>query len=165
MLVEREAVDHQRVAEQVQELARMAEAVGSPEPQAVVNRLIGIYGSRASDIVALGRDDPALLEPIDPVAGVIGAELVFTYVHEFARTLTDVLIRRTMIGLNADSSSHIAERAADVLATRLGWDRARRDREVEDYRRYTKRYEVPGRISIGETAGAHYDHRPSASAA
>ena len=134
-------------------------------PQAVVNRLIGIYGSRASDIVALGRDDPALLEPIDPVAGVIGAELVFTYVHEFARTLTDVLIRRTMIGLNADSSSHIAERAADVLATRLGCDRARRDREVEDYRRYTKRYEVPGRISIGETAGAHYDHRPSASAA
>ena len=70
-----------------------------------------------------------------------------------------------MIGFNADSSSHIAERAADVLATRLGWDRARRDREVADYRCYVKRYEVPGRNLIAETGSTRYDHRPSASAA
>ena len=134
-------------------------------PEVVVNRLIDIYGSRASDIVALGRDNPALLELIDPVAGVIGAELVFTYVHEFARTLTDVLIRRTMIGLNADSHSSVVESAADILSTSLGWDRARRDREVEDYRQYAKRYEVPGRVTAGGTGGTHYDHRQTASAA
>ena len=121
-------------------------------PQAVIDRLIDIYGSRASDIVAYGRDDPALLEPLEPVIGAIGAELVFTYVHEFGRTLTDVLIRRTMLGLNADSRGGLVERAADILSTSLGWDRARRDREVEDYRGYAKRYEVPGTAPSAGTA-------------
>ena len=134
-------------------------------PRLSVDRLVDIYGGRAGDIVALGRGDPALLEPLDPAIGAIGAELVFTYVHEFARTLTDVLIRRTMLGLNADGGSAIVERAADILSTRLGWDRARRDREVEDYRRYVKRYAVPGTTPIGGTGGAQYEHRQHAGAA
>ena len=134
-------------------------------PQATVDRLLDIYGSRASDIVALGRDDPALLEPLDPTSPAIGAELVFTYVNEFARTLTDVLVRRTMLGLNAASGSGIVERAADILAARIGWERARRDREVEDYRRYIKRYAVPAMPPIGGTGAAQTEHRETASIA
>ena len=141
----------------------LAETSGLPQP--VVSRLADIYGSRASDIVALGRDDPALLEPLDPVSGVIGAELVFTYVHEFARTLTDVLIRRTMLGLIGGSRNGLVERAADILSSNLGWDRSRRDREVEDYRGYAKRFDVPGKAYIGETGGSQYDQRKTASAA
>ncbi len=112
-----------------------------------VDRLVDIYGSRASDILALGRGDPALLERFDPATGAVGAELVFTYVNEFARTLTDVLVRRTMVGFNGNSGAGVAERAADILAPRLGWDHERRDREVAGYRRYIERFAVPGKVS------------------
>ena len=129
--------------------------------RATVDRLVDIYGSRAGDIVALGQGDPALLEPIDPATGAIGAELVFTYIHEFARTLTDVLIRRTMIGHNDGCGIGVVERAADILAPRLGWDRERRDREVASYRRYIERFAVPGTASNEQTRGVtvvtHHD--------
>ena len=113
-------------------------------PQAAIDRLVGIYGSRATDIIALGRDEPQLLEPLGPGDDAIGAELVFTFTNEFARTLTDVLLRRTMIGHRAGSGVEVAERAADILASRAGWERERRDREVADYRRYVERYAKPG---------------------
>ncbi len=130
-------------------------------PRAAIDRLVGIYGSRAGDIVALGRDDPALLEPLGPSALATGAELVFTYTREFARTLTDVLLRRTMIGHSADGGRGVVERSADVLASHLGWDRERRDREVAAYRHYIERFAKPGKGSIG----TDFDQRPDANAA
>jgi glycerol-3-phosphate dehydrogenase len=113
-------------------------------PQTTVDRLVGIYGSRATDIVALGREKPELLEPLGSGVDTLGAELVFTSANEFARTLTDVLLRRTMVGHTAGSGTGVAERAADILAPRAGWDRERRDQEVADYRRYIERFGMPG---------------------
>ena len=112
--------------------------------RATVDRLVDIYGSRASDIIALAGGDPALLESIDPTTGAIGAELLFTYRNEFARTLTDVLVRRTMIGHNDTCGIDVVERAADLMAPRLGWDIERRDSEVAAYRTYIERFAVPG---------------------
>ncbi len=111
--------------------------------RAVIERLVGIYGSRAGDVLAVGRDDPALLEPLGPGATCIGAELVFTYDNEFCRTLHDVLLRRTMIVHTADNGAGVVDRAADVLAKHLGWGNNRRDSEVADYRRYIERFGKP----------------------
>lgn len=108
-----------------------------------ISRLVDIYGSRASEIAALARTDMALREILDPRSGVIAAELVFTYTREFARTLTDVLVRRTMIGFGAHCPAGLVERAADILATRLGWDRERKESEISAYRRYAERYAAP----------------------
>ncbi|MDX7950294.1 glycerol-3-phosphate dehydrogenase/oxidase [Lichenihabitans sp. Uapishka_5] len=113
-------------------------------PETAVHRLVGVYGSRAGDVIALGRHEPALLEPLGQEVDTIGAELAFTYDTEFARTLTDVLLRRTMIGHRAGSGADVADRAADILAPRAGWDQARRDREVAEYRRYVERFAKPG---------------------
>ena len=111
--------------------------------EALVDRLISIYGARAGDILTLGNGDPALLAPFDPDSGAIGAELVFTFEQEFCRTLTDALIRRIMVGLNATCGRDVLGRAADILAARLGWDAARRDAEVAAYLRYIERFAVP----------------------
>ena len=112
-------------------------------PQITIDRLTSVYGSRAGEVVALGCEDPALLQTLDPQSGAIGAELVFTFKREFCRTLTDVLLNRTMLGQNPQAANGLAERAADILAQSLGWDRARRDRELDDYRKHAKRYGVP----------------------
>ena len=116
-------------------------ATGLAKP--TVDRLVDLYGSRAGDIVALGRTEPELLKPLDTVTGVIGAELVFTFKNEFCRTLSDVLVRRTMVSHSAGNGLGVVDRAADILAAHLGWDRDRRDREVADYRRHVKRFAVP----------------------
>lgn len=111
---------------------------------ATIDRLIGIYGARAGDVLAVGHDRPDLLMPFDPETGAIGAELVFTFDNEFCRTLTDALIRRTMVGLNASCGRAVLDAAADILARHLGWDAARVAQEVADYRLYVRRFDVPG---------------------
>ncbi len=118
--------------------------------RATVDRLVGIYGSRAIDVLNLAGGDAALLEPLDSETGVIGAELVFTYTHEFARTLSDVLLRRTMVGFNAKGGGDVVDRAAEVLGAHLGWDIERRLREVAAHRRYCERYATPQRPSVPE---------------
>ena len=112
---------------------------------ATIDRLVAIYGARAGEVLALGRDDPDLLVPFDPESGAIGAELVFTFRNEFCRTLTDALIRRTMVGLNATCGRKVLDRAAEILARHQGWAAARRDREIADYLRYIERFDVPDR--------------------
>lgn len=109
-----------------------------------VARLVHIYGARAGDILAMGRDDPRMLEVFDPDSGAIAAELVFTFRTEFCRTLADALIRRIMVGLNGTCGRDVVERAAEILGDSEGWDAARRDSEIATYTTYIRRFDVPG---------------------
>jgi glycerol-3-phosphate dehydrogenase len=130
----------------------LASASGLTRP--TVERLVDLYGSRAVDVWQVGLGSPDLLEPFDSVTGAIGAELVFAFRDEFARTLTDALVRRTMVGLNASLEPETLERASEVLVRHLGWDPDRVASEVEAYRRYARRFGVPGRGEpVGSAAG------------
>jgi glycerol-3-phosphate dehydrogenase len=62
-------------------------------------RLVRRYGTEAARLLALGREDPGLLEPVVPGLPVIGAELVWGVRHEGAVDESDLLDRRTRIGL------------------------------------------------------------------
>jgi len=126
--------------------SRFAEALKAEVPvsAATVDRLVGIYGARAADILALGRGAPDLLAVFDPDSGAIGAELVFTYRTEFCRTLVDALIRRVMVGLNGTCGRSVLGRAADILAQHLGWSAMQRQAEIDRYLAYVARFDVPG---------------------
>jgi len=65
------------------------------------SRLVHRYGTEAPLLTALGRDDPALLEPVVPGLPVLGAELAWAVLHEGALDAGDLLDRRTRIGLVA----------------------------------------------------------------
>lgn len=122
---------------------RLAATANLPAP--TIDRLVEVYGARAGDVLALGADQPDLLAVLDPDSGAIAAELVFTFRNEFCRTLTDALIRRVMVGLNGSCGRAVLDRAATILARDQGWDEARRSREIADYRRYIRRFDVPGK--------------------
>ena len=107
-----------------------------------VDRLLGLYGSRANLVVAVADSDPSLLEPLSAGTDAIGAEIIFAYANEFARTLTDILLRRTMVGFEDRRDPKIADRAADILKARYKWARSRRDSELADFRRHAERYSV-----------------------
>ncbi len=129
---------------------RVQLAANTDLPRATVDRLVDIYGGRAGDILDMTRTYPRLGEILDPETGAICAELVFTYRTEFCRTLTDALIRRTMVGLNSTCGRTAVQQAATILAEHEGWDVPRRTREIEDYLRYIDRFDVPAALVTAE---------------
>jgi glycerol-3-phosphate dehydrogenase len=114
--------------------------VESGLPEAVLNRLMRIYGTRAVEVCELVSNDAELLKPISQQSGAIGAEVVFSFREELAQTLTDCLMRRTMVGLNASAGLDSIEAAAQVALKYLGWSVERAAREVHQYRQYVRRF-------------------------
>ena len=88
-------------------------------------RWFRVYGSRATDVATLAKR----------VNGdTLAAEVVYAFEQEFAKTLTDCFLRRTMIGLDADLGLSRIEAAASAGVKLLGWSEERARREVESYR-------------------------------
>jgi glycerol-3-phosphate dehydrogenase len=105
-----------------------------------VDRLVTIYGARASDVLAIADRDPLLWEPFSAGTGSIGAEVVFAVEREFARTLEDVMMRRTMVGLETGHGVGADDAAVEIARRHLGWDEARARDEVHRYREYLERF-------------------------
>ena len=95
--------------------------------------LYAVYGSRAVHVAALTRDVPDLGKTICAVSGALAAEVVFAVREEFAVTLGDILLRRSMAGLRPGPRSPRLPAALPVAAKHLGWDGARLGAEAEAY--------------------------------
>ncbi|HZO06534.1 MAG TPA: glycerol-3-phosphate dehydrogenase/oxidase, partial [Solirubrobacterales bacterium] len=92
------------------------------------------YGHAAKRVLDLAREDPALAAPIAPDRPDLLAEVVLAARHEQARSVADVLLRRTRLGILAAPSLRTAEDVrpvAEQLGAELGWDEARVGREAE----------------------------------
>src|SRR6185503_18731651 len=101
-----------------------------------------IYGSGAAAIMKLTSQTPALAEVFDRETGAIAAEVVYTFETEFARTLTDCLMRRTMVGFSSRLGVGADEAAAKIAQEHLGWSEERARNEVRAYRNYVQRFRV-----------------------
>jgi len=95
-------------------------------PANVCERWRRVYGSRAKKVAELAKR----LKVENPLA----AEVVFSFTEEFAKTLADCFLRRTMIGLNADLGLKELEAAAEVGRRWLGWTEERAEAEVARYK-------------------------------
>jgi glycerol-3-phosphate dehydrogenase len=103
-------------------------------------RLLSIYGARSLGILELTRAEPELLKVFDVETGAIAAEVVFAFKSEMARTLSDCLLRRTMVGLNSTCGLDAVEAAAGIACTHLGWSANRVRQEVKSYQEYVERF-------------------------
>ena len=80
---------------------------------------LAVYGSDALSILNLVRESPRNAEPLHPALETIEAEVVWAARSEMARTVEDVLSRRTRCLLfNAAASVEAAPRVAEILADR-----------------------------------------------
>jgi glycerol-3-phosphate dehydrogenase len=112
----------------------LPEALAAPEHPPDVAVRLGAYGSRASLLLDLCAESPALAERIDPTLPYLWAEVVHAVRHEQARNLSDVLIRRFPLFRDAaDQGLAAAPRAAELAGHALGWDDAQRARELRRY--------------------------------
>lgn len=93
-----------------------------------------VYGADAEGIRTLINRDPFLGERIHPALPYVAAEVVWAVREEMARTVEDVLARRTRaILLGARASIEAAPRVAAIMARELQRDAAWEKRSVEDY--------------------------------
>src|SRR5215218_8636088 len=102
-------------------------------------QLAGRYGYAAHEVLRMALEQPALAEPV--VAGRVDllAEAAFAARREQARTVGDVLLRRTRLGLTAGrdvcaDGAAAARRVAAAMAAELGWDDDRSGREAAAFR-------------------------------
>lgn len=103
--------------------------------EVTVSHLLGRYGDRVDDLLAL----PALLKEIPGHAPYLWAEVVYACTHEGARSVADVLERRTRIRVQyRDAGLDVAGEAAELMAPVLGWSAQERDASVERYRRVVR---------------------------
>jgi glycerol-3-phosphate dehydrogenase len=59
--------------------------------------LVRVYGGLAGEVLAPARDDPALLERLNPAGPDIAAQVAYAASHEWARDSDDVARRRTTL--------------------------------------------------------------------
>ena len=101
-----------------------------PETQ---EHLRAVYGPRAPEVAAYAAADSALAEPISSQHRDIGAQAAYAVDHEGARTIADVLLRRTVVGLTRDLGRSAARPTASIMAKRLGWTDEVREEAIRDY--------------------------------
>ena len=92
------------------------------------------YGHAARKVLEIARAEPKLARPIAPGRPDLLAEVVLAARHEQARSVADVLLRRTRLGILAAPELRTAKAVrpvADALGAELGWSRRQRSREAE----------------------------------
>lgn len=98
------------------------------------------YGSDEEEILKLSRIE-GLDESISDSLKVIRAQVVWAVRNEMARTVEDVLARRTRCQLlDAKESMRMAPVVAEIIAKELGMDDAWQKEQVESYNKVTSNY-------------------------
>ena len=102
---------------------------------------LAVYGSDGPALRRLMAERPGWGEPLHPRLPYLAGEVAWAARHELARTVEDVLARRTRaLILDARASIEAAPRVAEILADELGLDEAWRAGQVEAYRGLARGY-------------------------
>ncbi len=103
-----------------------------------------LFASHGSDAVELGQlvlDHPEWGEPIHPRLPDLKVEVIWAARNELARSVEDVLARRTrVLFLDARASIEAAPAVASLLAAELGRDPAWEESEVSAFRNLARGY-------------------------
>jgi len=102
------------------------------------------YGSDAPAIQDLMRSDPIHKQQLHPALPVRVGEVLWAVRFEAARTVDDVLARRTRsLLLNARAASETAPKVASIMAKELEQDHKWEKEQTESFRKISKLY-LPG---------------------
>lgn len=108
------------------------------------SRHLATYGSDALQIETLIKEAPELAERLHPELPYQKVEVVWHAREEMARTVEDVLARRTRaLLLNAKASIEIAETVASILAKELDRDSEWEQQQVAEYTELARGYVYP----------------------
>ena len=105
---------------------------------------LAFYGSDADDIQELTHKEPALAAALGDRLPLIAAQVVWAARMEMARTVEDVLARRSRaLFLNAGEAIRMAPAVAALLATELRQDDAWQRRQISEFESVASGYRLP----------------------
>jgi glycerol-3-phosphate dehydrogenase len=106
---------------------------------------LAVYGSDAADIRALAAHQPEWAGKVHPRLDLTCAEVIFHTRHEMARTVGDVLARRSRsLLLDAQSALSAAPRVGALMATELHWNAEKTWHEVDRFQKLACGYILEG---------------------
>lgn len=109
---------------------------------------LAVYGSDAEEIRALANGEPGLALQLHPELSYIAAEVVWAARNEMARTVEDVLARRTRaLFLNARAAIQMAPEVARILAVELSRDLTWARQQVEAFAALAAQYLPPSEVT------------------
>ncbi|MDZ7800742.1 MAG: FAD-dependent oxidoreductase [Trueperaceae bacterium] len=114
--------------------AALADRFGLPED--VARHLNGAYGDRAAQVATVAAEE-GLSARLAEGHPYLEAEAIHAARHELARSTTDVLMRRTRLGvLDRDAAVAAVARVNELLAAELSWSEARAAEDRADATAY-----------------------------
>jgi len=101
------------------------------------------YGADEAVVQALAESEEGWGNPFHPTLTCRPCDVVHAVRHEMARTVTDVLSRRSRaLFLDMHASLEIAPQIASLMASELGTDKAWEKKQVDDFRALTTHYNM-----------------------
>jgi len=105
---------------------------------------LGVYGSDADAILALASADERLGQRLHPALPYLAAEVVWGVREEMARTVDDVLSRRTRaLFLNARAAIEMAPAVAKLMAQELGTKQDWINQQLQQFNDLARKYLLP----------------------
>ena len=99
-----------------------------------VTHLLNRHGSLISEILELIQEQPKLAAKLDADLPYIKAEIVYAVSYEGARSVDDVISRRTRLSFEAvNHGVHLADEVASLISPVLGWSAKERKESVAQY--------------------------------
>ena len=119
-----------------------------PHPEKFAH--LSFYGSDAPAINELMEQEPALAAPIAAGLPYVAAEVVWAVRHEMARTVEDVLCRRTRaLFLHAKAAREAAPRVASLMAQELLYDADWKARQLVAFEQVAGHFSLQAQASGG----------------
>ena len=124
-------------------IATTLQRYGDRLPALSISHLFDLYGSKAPQVLALGDEAPELFEPIAAGLPGIKAQAVYAVRCEYARTLTDIVHRRTSLSALDGYGCQTVSAIADVLIRHCNWDPQLCAEQVNQHRIYMQENYIP----------------------
>ena len=109
-----------------------------------IERIVSIYGGRAVELNTLCAGEQSFRQCLDEQRTVLAGEVVFAIREEMARTLTDIVHRRLMLGLDADQGRNHYDAIASIAANEFAWSAQTKEDELRALRRHSDSLRVAG---------------------
>jgi glycerol-3-phosphate dehydrogenase len=90
----------------------------------VLRALVHNYGSEYQNVLRYAEGNPLWAETLG-ATNVLKAEVVHAVREEMAQKLTDVVFRRTALGVGGDPGEPALRSCAEMMGATLGWDESR----------------------------------------
>ena len=116
----------------MQQAERIAEQSGLSAESVI--HLLNRYGSLISEVLEVIEGDPKLAKPLTKDLPYLKAEIYYAASHEGARSVDDVISRRTRLAFEAPNSAmDLAGDVATIIAPVLGWTPKQKKDAVNAY--------------------------------